>query len=403
MQLKLSQWAVRSQTSAVRDILKLTQGGEVISFAGGLPAEDMFPLEAVKKAFEKVFEESRGSLQYGLTEGYTPLRAGISDWMRQKGADARPEDILVTTGSQQAIDLAARALLDPGDAVLVENPTYLAALQVFSGYGAHLVPVDGDAFGPDPDDLATKIERFHPKMFYAIPTFSNPTGRVWSPERRLAVLEACRSRGVAVLEDDPYGELGFDSETPPHTLFSLRHEVPGAPMAYTSTFSKTVAPGLRTGWIAADPELAGPFARIKQAADLHSSGVDQQALFHLLRDFDLKGHILRLRTRYKERMEAMSRLLTDYSWRGARWERPAGGMFFWLELDPADDAESLLRQAIVEGVAFVPGIAFFAGEPKRNTLRLNFTYCDERTLHEGMARLDRAVTAFHAQSGGVRG
>lgn len=403
MQLELSQWAVRSQTSAVRDILKLTQGGSVISFAGGLPAEELFPLEPVKRAFEKVFEGGGGILQYGLTEGYIPLRSEISGWMGQKGADARPEEILVTTGSQQAIDLAARALLDPGDAVLVENPTYLAALQVFSGYGARIIPVEGDSLGPDPDDLTEKIKRFQPKMFYAIPTFSNPTGRVWSLERRMEALAACRSQGVTILEDDPYGELGFDVEAPPGALFSLRKEIPGAPMAYTSTFSKIVAPGLRTGWIAADPDLAAPLARIKQAADLHSSGVDQQALFHLLRDFDLKGHIRRLRGHYKQRMEAMDRLLSDYSWQGARWEPPGGGMFFWLELDPADDAESLLRLAVAEGVAFVPGSPFFAGEPKRNTLRLNFTYCDDRTLREGMARLDRAVTAFHAHSGALRG
>ncbi len=299
-------------SSAVREILKLTQGGDMISLAGGLPAEDLFPLEAVRSAYESVFREDRGVLQYGLTEGYAPLRGAIADRLRLQGMPVSADELLLTTGSQQAIDLICRTLIDPGDAVLVESPTYLAALQVLGSYRAKIIPVDGDEHGMDPDDLERKLALHRPKLLYAVPTFGNPTGHTWSSARRLAVVEACRRHGTPILEDNPYGELSFapSGQLPPPSLSAVAHSLGcGDLVLYTGTFSKIVAPALRTGWIAADRSLIAVLARAKQAADLHSGTVDQRALEALLRNFDLAGHIAAVSLEYGVRMKRLSAVL----------------------------------------------------------------------------------------------
>ncbi|WP_373230083.1 PLP-dependent aminotransferase family protein [Cohnella sp.] len=379
-------------SSAVREILKLTQKKSIISFAGGLPAEEHFPVAAIGEAFQRVLAAGNKALQYGLTEGYLPLRESICDWMGQKGIKVTPDDMLLTTGSQQAIDLLTRIYIDSGDVILVERPTYLSALQVFRSYGATLVSVDTDNDGMDLDDLAAKLKQYRPKMVYVIPTFSNPTGKAWSLERRNGVLKLCRESETLILEDDPYGELKFgDASVAYPSLFSLDQHPTGSCVVYTSTFSKTVAPALRTGWVMADPEIIRHMARAKQAADLHSSSLDQQTLYQLMEHFDLPAHIEFVRKEYEARMRQMAGLLNEQQWPGVIWNEPKGGMFFWLELPESVDTAELLKTAVDLGVAFVPGASFFAENAKNNTMRMNFSHTDTEGTVTGMKRLSQAM------------
>jgi 2-aminoadipate transaminase len=379
-------------SSAVREILKLTQGNSIISFAGGLPAEEHFPVTAVSEAFQRVMEQGNKALQYGLTEGYLPLREALCARMARKGVRVTPDHMLLTTGSQQAIDLLSRIYLDPGDVILVERPTYLSALQVFRSYGAVPVSVEGDADGPDLDDLTAKLERYKPKMLYVIPTFSNPTGKAWSEQRRRGTLELCRRTDTLILEDDPYGELSFgDGSVTYPSIFSLDEHPEGSGVVYTSTFSKTVAPALRTGWVIGDSKLIRNMTQAKQAADLHSSSLDQQTLYQLLAHFDLDGHIEFVRKEYEARMRQMAELLAKHNWPGVKWEEPKGGMFFWLEFPERVDTAELLKACVEEGVAFVPGVTFYAENPKHNTLRMNFTHNDYEATYSGMEKMNRAI------------
>lgn len=385
------------KSSAVREILKLTQGRSIISLAGGLPNEQYFPLEAVRDAFSRVFEQGGKSvLQYGLTEGYTPLRESISKHLERKGIKAGIENMLLTTGSQQAIDLLTRIYIDPGDVILVEKPTYLAAIQVFQSHKAKLVSVDCDDNGMNLEDLERKIKEHQPKMVYVIPTFANPTGKAWSLERRQGTLNLCKSNGVLILEDDPYGELRFgDAEAFP-SIYSLDDGPNGGAVVYTSTFSKIVAPALRTGWVVGDKNVILHMTRAKQAADLHSSTMDQQALYELFQQFDLYAHIDLIRTQYESRMRKMVSLLQAKNWEGVHWNEPKGGMFIWVEMPQGIDTQELLKLAVEEGVAFVPGISFFADEPQTNTMRLNFTHTDSEDMTLAFDRLDRALQRMKA-------
>lgn len=380
-------------SSAVRDILKLTQGNSIISFAGGLPAEEHFPVKAISEAFQGVMEQGTKALQYGLTEGFLPLRESLCKRMAAKGMNVTPDNMLIATGSQQVIDLLTRIYIDPGDVILVERPTYLSALQVFRSYGAVPVSVNGDKDGIDLDDLKAKLERYKPKMLYVIPTFSNPTGKVWSEERRRGTLELCRNSDTLILEDDPYGELKFGDPSRNYpSLFSLDQHPEGSCVVYTSTFSKTVAPGLRTGWALGDSEVIRQLARTKQAADLQSSSLDQQTLHYLLEHFDLNGHIFRIRAEYESRMRLMADLLKRHDWHGAKWEEPKGGMFFWVELPKEVNTAELLKTAVELGVAFVPGFTFYADDPQTNAMRLNFSYNDAEVTTTGMERLTKALS-----------
>ncbi len=381
-------------SSAVREILKLTQGKSIISFAGGLPAEEYFPLAAVGEAFQRVLHRGKGALQYGLTEGYTPLRESISRRMAKKGIKVTPDEMLITTGSQQAIDLLTRIYIDPGDVILVERPTYLAALQVFQARGARIYSVDGDQDGLDLDDLAKKIALYKPKMIYVIPTFSNPTGKSWSTERRKGLLELCRKANVLILEDDPYGEIQFETDAQYPSILSLDEHPHGSCVVYTSTFSKTVAPALRTGWVIGAPSVIRNMTQAKQAADLHSSTLDQQTLYQLLEHFDLDAHIVAIRRHYGERMRMMAGLLKEQAWPGVTWNEPKGGMFFWVELPEHIRSDELLKQAVQEGVAFVPGASFYADSPKHNTMRMNYTHTDRESMELGMQRLAAAMQPY---------
>lgn len=395
----------KGKASAVREILKLTQGKSVISLAGGLPNEELFPLEAVRSAADRALSASPKVLQYGITEGYIPLREQLLKRMAErKQMQVELAEIIITTGSQQGIDLLSRVYLEPNDVVLVEDPTYLACLQVLRYHGVRVIAVKSDEHGMIPADVEYKIQQYAPKLVYVVPTFSNPTGNVWSLERRQALLTVCRAHEVLILEDDPYGELRFeadaagDSSSYP-TLYSL-DDPEQRIVVYTSTFSKTVAPALRTGWVIADRRIIQMMTRMKQACDIHSSALDQTVLHELLvaSDFHLNSHIEHIRKAYKERMDYMKKQLEAEAWQQTSWHAPKGGMFFWVHLPDGLDAEHLLRVCLNKGVAFVPGADFFAQQPKRNTMRLNFTHPTFEQIERGMQIIAESIGEFVARS-----
>lgn len=395
MEYKFSKSVEALSSSAVREILKLTQGNQVLSLAGGLPAEDSFPIAEMREAFVRSFDLGAKALQYGLTDGYLPLREWVASRMKQKQMNVGVDNMLLTTGSQQAVDLLCRVYLDEGDVVLVENPTYLAAVQLFQFRGIRAIPVDGDEEGMDLDDLARKIAQYRPKMAYVIPTFANPTGKVWSVERRLGLLRQCKENNILILEDDPYGEIQFDGQEPYRSIFSLDEHPEDSCVVYTSTFSKIVAPGLRTGWAIGDKRVIQMMVKAKQAVDLQSSTIDQIALHQLLDNFDLESHIEKIRASYKARMEWMNELMLAQNWNGVKWEKPRGGMFLWVTLPEHIDSEKLLAASVKEGVAFVPGKPFYADEPQSNTMRLNYTLLDRDDTQLAISRLSAALEKYN--------
>ncbi|NIK78552.1 2-aminoadipate transaminase [Paenibacillus castaneae] len=398
MNYRFSSRVEQLKSSAVRDILKLTQGKDMISFAGGLPAEELFPVEAVREAADRVFTAGAGALQYGLTEGYLPLREQLCERMAAKAMFVNPDQMILTTGSQQAIDLLVGVLTEPGDTILVEKPTYLASLQVFALHGLKVVAAESDEDGIIPEDAERLIREHRPAMLYAVPTFGNPTGRVWSTERRRRMLELCKQYQMPIIEDDPYGDIKFDESEQFPTLFSLEGQAEKGIVFYTSTFSKTVAPALRTGWAIGDSSVIGMVAKAKQAADLQSSSIDQQILSQLLSGFKLDDHIKLISQSYGERMLEMHELLKQQALPGVTWVKPKGGMFLWLELPEGLDAEALLRAAVQKGVAFVPGSSFYAKNPQRNTARLNYTFNTGARTKQGVERFVDAIGEFTARS-----
>ncbi|MEU0804789.1 PLP-dependent aminotransferase family protein [Streptomyces sp. NPDC005970] len=375
--------------SPVRDILALTARPEVISFAGGLPAAELFDAEPIREAFARVLTEApRRALQYSTTEGDPGLRAATAGRLTARGLPTDPDELLVTSGSQQALTLLATALLEPGDVVLVENPTYLAALQCFSFAGARIVPVPGDEDGLDPAALDALVEWERPKLLYTIPTFQNPTGRTLPAERRRAVAEVAERRGLWIVEDDPYGELRFEGEPVP--WIASRPEAADRTVLLGS-FSKIMAPGLRLGWLRAPAALRRACVIAKQAADLHSTTVDQMAAARYLTDSDLDAHLARVRDAYRERRDALLAGLGEALPEGSRWNRPDGGMFIWASLPEGYDATERLRVAVEHDVAYVPGAPFFAGEPDRATMRLTFVTHTPEEIAEGLRRLAKAL------------
>jgi 2-aminoadipate transaminase len=400
MKLALSTRMSRVKASAIREILKVTERPDILSFAGGLPAPESFPVEAIARAHERVFaEEPAAALQYGTTEGFTPLRAWIAERLRGRGMSCTAEQVIVTSGSQQGIDLAAKILLDAGDTVIVENPSYLAALQVFSGYEARIATVGSDEHGMRTSELEHVLDQTGAKVIYVTPTFQNPKGTTLSLERRLELVRIARDRGVAVIEDEPYAELRYTGTALP-PLAALD---PAAPIIHLGTFSKTLAPGLRIAWAVAAQETIQALTVAKQAADLHTNTLAQRAVARMLETFDYEGHLGRIRTLYGERCRAMRAAFARSFPAGAHCTDPEGGLFLWATL-PGIDAEELLHEAVREHhVAFVPGAPFFARAPDRSSLRLNFSNRPPDAIAEGMARLGvaaaRRLTDAAAASG----
>jgi 2-aminoadipate transaminase len=386
----LSSRLANVDSSVVRDILELTQQEEVISFAGGLPAPEMFPAELVAQAFATVLAPTRAAraLQYSSTEGEPELRALLAQRLALRGLEAEASEILITTGSQQALALVASVLLDPGDAVLVENPTYLAALQCFGFAGAKLVAVACDEQGLDPEQLPQLIAEHRPKFLYLIPTFQNPTGRTLPAQRRRRLAEIAAEHGLWLVEDDPYDELRYDGEP----LAPVGSHAAARDRTVTiSTLSKVLAPGLRIGFLRAPEALLRPLAIAKQTADLHTSTVDQLAAHASLQVADLGEHIANLCGEYRRRRDALLGGLEHALPQGSTFNRPDGGMFVWARLPEGHDAAELLRAALRHGVAFVPGAPFFATRPDHRTLRLSFITHVPDEIVEGLARLRSAA------------
>lgn len=394
-------YAQRTKTiksSAIRELLKLTQRPEVISFAGGLPAAELFPTERFKEACTKILTDNgTTALQYGPTEGYKPLREMIANNLQRYGILATPENVLLTSGSQQALDLIAKLLINRGDRILVEAPTYLGALQAFNVFGAEYVTVPIDEHGLRTECLEGAL-RSGPKFMYILPNFQNPGGTTMSLERRVELVALADKYGIPLIEDDPYGQLRYEGEhLPPLVMLDREHHRRDdhyqlGNVIYLSTFSKTLAPGIRLGWIVAPPEVISKLVQLKQGADLHTSTFNQMLAYEVAKDGFLDEHVRTIRSVYGERRDVMLHALKEFFPPGVTWTHPQGGLFLWVTLPEGMDCQSLFKVAVKNDVAFVPGDCFYTeeGDGLRN-FRLNFSFTKPDQIREGIRRLSIAV------------
>lgn len=393
------------QSSVVREILKVTSQPDVISFAGGMPAPELFPLKEIEEACIKVLREQGSSaLQYSITEGYVPLREFIVRKMGRYGIVASVDNVLITTGSQQALDLVSRVLLDPGDVIIIEAPTFVGALQSFRAYQASYASVPLDDDGMLVDVLEQKIVETHPKFMYVLPNFHNPGGVTLSRERRERLVSLARQYGVPILEDDPYGELRFEGENiEPLVVISAKQNGQQSgyfegDVIYMSTFSKTLSPGLRLGWVVAPVEVLKKLVQAKQGADLHTSTFDQMMAYEVMADGFLDQHVLKIRETYRQRRDAMLAALEEHFPVGATWTHPQGGLFLWVKLPEGVDSLDLINEAVEQKVAFVPGTAFYADGRGHDALRLTFATCSTDQIEEGIKRLGKAIVRRKKQA-----
>ncbi|MFP2926112.1 PLP-dependent aminotransferase family protein [Pyxidicoccus sp. 3LG] len=387
---RLAQRMSRIKTSAVREILKVAERPDILSFAGGLPAPELFPMEAIAEAHAEVLAtEGRAALQYSTTEGFGPLREWICGHLQKRGRVSTADQVLITNGSQQGIDLVAKVLLDPGDLVIVENPSYLAALQTFGGYEAKFATVGSDDQGMRTDDLERLLATHRPKLVYVVANFQNPKGTTLSLERRRELVRLAQRHRFLILEDDPYGELRFTGDHLP-SLAAFDDE---GVVVSLGTFSKTLAPGLRIGWVVGPRDFVRSLTIAKQSTDLHTATLAQRAVARLLTRFDYGAHLEALRPVYGERANAMLAALETHMPAGTKWTTPEGGMFLWVELPEGLSGDTLLPKAIEQKVAFVPGSPFFANNPRPEFLRLNYSNRPPDLISEGMRRLGAVIAA----------
>ena len=374
--------------SSIREMMKMIDRADIISFAGGLPAPELFPVDDIRVAAERVLRDcGPNALQYGVTDGIPALREQIATEMAYRGVDCSAGEVMITTGSQQGLDLLGKIFLDPGDVILTENPTYLAAVQAFQCFEADFRAVPMDEEGVIPAAVDALAAKHRVRFLYVIPNFQNPTGRTLSAARRAELVEIARRRDFIIVEDDPYGQLRYRGEAiPPLKSFDSPDE-DDARVIYMSTFSKIIAPGFRTGWLLAPQAIRDKLIIAKQASDLHTSSFDQLVLARYLRDFDNHRHVEKIRSAYRERYLAMDAMLSEVMPTGFRWTRPDGGMFLWVDGPDEFDASAALPQAIEHGVAFVPGCDFFPGAGGRNHMRLNFSNADVVSIRDGIGRL----------------
>ena len=398
---RYAQRAKQAKSSAIRELLKITQNPEIISFAGGLPAPDVFPAERFREACTRVLEtQASTALQYGATEGYAPLREMIARHTSRYGLKAKPENVLITAGSQQALDLIGKLFINPGDRVLVEAPTYLGALQAFNAYSADYVSVLSDNDGLRTDLLEQPL-RSGPKFMYVLPNFQNPGGTTLAETRRYELVLLADRFGIPIIEDDPYGQLRYEGEhlTPLVVLdrANLRRDEGYSigNVIYLSTFSKTLSPGLRLGWIVAPPEVISKLVQLKQGMDLHTSTFVQMVAYEVARDNFLDEHIKVIRRVYGERRNVMLHALEENFPGEVTWTRPEGGLFLWVSLPEGMDCHQLFEAAIRENVAFVPGDSFYASnghaDEGRRHFRLNFSNARPEQINEGIRRLGVAI------------
>ncbi len=382
----------RIKASEIRELLKLTQRPEIISFAGGLPAPELFPLEAVEKAMVKTMQtQGAQALQYGPTEGYDPLRKHIAGLMGAMGIGTEFNNILVTNGSQQGLDFAGRIFFNEGDYVIVESPSYMGAINAFKAYECNFLEVDTDADGMLMDQLEATIRKYGDKvkMIYVIPDFQNPSGRTWSLERRQQLLALAKQYDLPILEDNPYGLLRFEGEPMP----AIRSMDDDGRVIFLGTFSKTLTPGLRLGWVEADQELLQKFILCKQGADLQASTVNQITVANLLDEFSIYDHIEKIKYVYRNRRDVMMEAMEMYFPEGVTYTRPTGGLFTWVELPEHINTKELGAKAIEHKVAFVPGASFFPNSENNHCMRINYSSMNEEKIKEGIKRLGALIQA----------
>ncbi|MGZ5201577.1 MAG: aminotransferase-like domain-containing protein [Telluria sp.] len=385
IQWHFAERAQQLQASFIREILKITQRPEIISFAGGLPSPATFPVERMKEAFDKVLTDNgRVALQYGPTDGYAPLREWIANHLSTEGSTIVPEQILMVSGSQQALDLLGKVMIDEGSRVLVETPSYLGALQAFSVYRPEFKSVATDEHGLVPSSIGAVAEGA--RLLYSLPNFQNPTGRSLSVERRRELVETCARLGLPLIEDDPYGALSYKGEPLPRMVAMNPDGV-----IYMGSFSKVLTPGIRLGYVCAPLPLVRRLELAKQAADLHTAQLTQMVVHEVVKDGFLDRHIPTIRELYGNQCKVMLEALAEHFPAEASWTKPEGGMFIWVTLPKQIDAMKLLDQAIASRVAFVPGAPFYANEPETNTLRLSFVTVPPERIREGVAVLGKLI------------
>ncbi len=384
MTFTLARRAERMNPSVIREILKITERPGIISLAGGLPSPDTFPVQALRDASEKVLrDQPREALQYAASEGYGPLCDWVVGELAAHGHTVSSDQVLITTGSQQGLDLVGKILIDAGSRVAVESPTYLGALQAFNPYEPEFTAVACDADGPLPEQLDAVVDA---RFLYLTPNFQNPSGRCMTEARRAALASAAQRISLPLVEDNPYGDLWFDAPPPPPLAARW-----GEGVVYLGSFSKVLAPGLRLGYVVAPKPLMPKLLQAKQASDLHTPGYNQRVVYEVIRNGFLRDHVPQIRGLYKARRDAMQRALLHHMPACCHWQVPSGGMFFWIELPEGVDATALLPKAVELGMAFVPGFPFYASAPKLNTLRLSFVTVSEGLIGDGVEMLARAL------------
>ncbi|MBN1933188.1 MAG: PLP-dependent aminotransferase family protein [Anaerolineae bacterium] len=373
--------------SIIRELLKITQQPDVISFAGGLPASELFPVREFREACEFILDQvPERALQYGVTQGYVQLREYLAEKVQKYGVPATTDNTLVTNGSQQALDLIGRTFIDEGDVIVTESPTYLGAIQAWRLYNPTFVTVPIDQQGMRVDLIEAAVGGKKPKFIYVLPNFHNPAGTTLPLERREKLVEVAAKLGAFIVEDDPYGELRFEGQDMP-PIVSLHKEN----VLYLSTFSKTLAPGIRLGWIIAPEAVTNKLVLTKEGTDLHTSTFVQYIANDICQRGIIKRHVQKIRSAYRERRDVMLAALEREFPEGSTWTHPEGGLFLWVWLPEQIDAEQLFHKALEEKVAFVPGYVFYPNGGGRNTMRLNFSCMGPDKIDEGIRRLGRAI------------
>jgi 2-aminoadipate transaminase len=387
IQWQFAERADQLQSSFIREILKITQRQEVISFAGGLPSPATFPVEEMRAAYDKVLsQQGKVALQYGPTDGYGPLREWIANRLSTEGTRISPEQVLMVSGSQQALDLLGKVLIDEGSRVLVETPSYLGALQAFSVYRPEFVSVQTDEAGLVPDSVPGVAAGA--RLLYSLPNFQNPTGRTLSVARRVELVETCARLGLPLVEDDPYGALSYRGEPMPKMLTMNPDGV-----IYMGSFSKVLTPGIRLGYVVAPLPLVRRLETAKQAADLHTAQLTQMVVYEVVKDGFLDAHIPTIRSLYANQCQVMLDAMAEHFPSSVTWTKPEGGMFIWVTLPKQIESMKLLEQALAQNVAFVPGSPFYANEPELNTFRLSFVTVPPERIREGIAKLGKLIAA----------
>jgi 2-aminoadipate transaminase len=384
--------------SAIRELLKITENPKIISFAGGLPAPEVFPFREIEQAFSRIIkaEKTLGavSLQYGPSDGYLPLRQMLGSYPPHTSHNLAVENIIITSGSQQALDLLGKIFINQGDRILVESPTYMGALQAWNAYGAEYITIPSDQDGMQMDQLECAL-RSGPKFIYVLPNFQNPTGVTLSLERRIKLVELADKFGIPIVEDDPYGQLRFEGEDLPsiYTLDQQLHTRKGSSgqgnVIYLSTFSKILSPGMRLGWVVAPAEVNQALVLAKQGADLHTSSIAQVIAYEVGKDGFIERHIQLIRDVYSKRRDTMLEGLDKYMPKEVQWTKPHGGLFLWVTLPEDMNSEDIFPVAIANEVAYVPGKAFHPHGDGLNTMRLNFSYSNPETIELGISRLGK--------------